>query len=102
MDVVCEEESRGQKEAIYSFQLPEGSVATSLSLWVNGIERKGVLTTKEKAKEAEKASTSNQVNNTKPSHALTEYAGVYSNEAYGKFEIFVKGDSLFAKLKNQP
>ncbi len=56
---------------------------------------------KEKAKEAEKASTSNQVNNTKPSHALTEYAGVYSNEAYGKFEIFVKGDSLFAKLKNQ-
>ncbi|MDL2145276.1 XrtN system VIT domain-containing protein [Flavobacterium tructae] len=52
MDVVCEEESRGQKEAIYSFQLPEGSVATSLSLWVNGIERKGVLTTKEKAKEA--------------------------------------------------
>ena len=56
---------------------------------------------KEKAKEAEKASTSNQVNNTKPSHVLTEYAGVYSNDAYGKFEIFVKGDSLFAKLKNQ-
>jgi hypothetical protein len=56
---------------------------------------------KEKAKEAEKASTSNQVNNTKPSHALTEYAGVYSNEAYGKFEIIQKGDSLFAKLKNQ-
>ena len=56
---------------------------------------------KEKAKEAEKASTSNQVNNTKPSHLLTEYAGVYSNDAYGKFEIFVKGDSLFAKLKNQ-
>ncbi|BFM43949.1 hypothetical protein CFS9_25900 [Flavobacterium sp. CFS9] len=52
MDVVCEEDSEGQKEAIYSFQLPEGSVATSLSLWVNGIERKGVLTTKEKAKEA--------------------------------------------------
>jgi CubicO group peptidase (beta-lactamase class C family) len=56
---------------------------------------------KEKAKEAEKATTSNQVNNTKPSHALTEYAGVYSNEAYGKFEIIQKGDSLFAKLKNQ-
>ena len=56
---------------------------------------------KEKAKEAEKASTSNQVNNTKPSHVLSEYAGVYSNDAYGKFEIFVKGDSLFAKLKNQ-
>ncbi|MEN2400747.1 XrtN system VIT domain-containing protein [Flavobacterium sp. MC2016-06] len=52
MDVACNEKSWGQKEAIYSFQLPEGSVATSLSLWVNGIERKGVLTTKEKAKAA--------------------------------------------------
>lgn len=52
MDVACDEKSRGQKEAIYSFQLPEGAVATSLSLWVNGIERKGVLTTKEKAKAA--------------------------------------------------
>ena len=45
---------------------------------------------KEKAKEAEKASTSNQVNNTKPSHALTEYAGVYSNEALEKLKLFIK------------
>lgn len=52
MDVVCDEKSWRQNEAIYSFQLPEGSVATSLSLWVNGVERKGVLTTKEKAKKA--------------------------------------------------
>lgn len=52
MDVACNEHSWRQNEAIYSFQLPEGSVATSLSLWVNGIERKGVLTTKEKAKKA--------------------------------------------------
>lgn len=52
MDITCDEKSWGQKEAIYSFQLPEGSVATSLSLWVNGIERKGVLTTKEKAEKA--------------------------------------------------
>ena len=52
MDIACENESWEQKEAIYSFQLPEGSVATSLSLWVNGIERKGVLTTKEKAQAA--------------------------------------------------
>lgn len=54
MDVACTEESWGDKEAIYSFQLPEGSVATSLSLWVNGVERKGVLTTKEKAAQAYK------------------------------------------------
>jgi XrtN system VIT domain protein len=52
MDIACEKESWGQREAIYSFQLPEGAVATSLSLWVNGIERKGILTTKEKAETA--------------------------------------------------
>ncbi|MBB1193326.1 XrtN system VIT domain-containing protein [Flavobacterium sp. SOK18b] len=52
MDIACSEKTWGDKEAIYSFQLPEGAVATSLSLWVNGIERKGVLTTKEKAKKA--------------------------------------------------
>ena len=54
MDIACEKKSWGQKEAIYSFQLPEGAVATSLSLWVNGIERKGVLTTKGKAEKAYK------------------------------------------------
>lgn len=54
MDVACIRDSWGAKEAIYSFQLPEGSVATSLSLWVNGVERKGVLTTKAKAKAAYK------------------------------------------------
>ena len=52
MNVACDKNSWRNHEAIYSFQLPEGSVATSLSLWVNGIERKGVLTTKEKAKKA--------------------------------------------------
>ncbi|MGV3697191.1 XrtN system VIT domain-containing protein [Flavobacterium sp.] len=54
MDIACKEESWRDQEAIYSFQLPVGSVATSLSLWVNGVERKGVLTTKEKAQAAYK------------------------------------------------
>ena len=43
---------RSQGEAVYTFHLPEGSVVTSLSLWVNGIEEKGILTTKDKADEA--------------------------------------------------
>ncbi len=42
------------EEAIYTFYLPEGSVVSSLSLWINGIEEKGILTTKEKAAEAYK------------------------------------------------
>jgi XrtN system VIT domain protein len=42
------------QEAIYTFKLPEGSVITSLSLWVNGIEQKGILTSKQKATNAYK------------------------------------------------
>lgn len=52
VEIALEEDKWSDREAIYSFQLPEGSVATSLSLWVNGVERKGILTTKEKAKKA--------------------------------------------------
>lgn len=42
------------QEAIYTFYLPEGSVATSLSLWINGKEEKGYLTTQAKADSAYK------------------------------------------------
>jgi XrtN system VIT domain protein len=41
-----------QQEAIFTFDLPEGSVVTSLSLWVNGREEKGLLTSKQKATHA--------------------------------------------------
>lgn len=37
------------QEAHYTFHLPEGSIVTSLSLWVNGEERPSRLTTKQKA-----------------------------------------------------
>ncbi len=43
---------RNGQEAIYSFQLPEGGVVTSLSLWIEGKEEKAILTTKEKADSA--------------------------------------------------
>lgn len=41
-----------QQEAIYTFHLPEGSVVTSLSLWINGKEEKSILTAKHKADSA--------------------------------------------------
>lgn len=41
-----------REEAIYTFHLPEGSVATSLSLWIDGVEQKGLLTTRAKADSA--------------------------------------------------
>lgn len=43
-----------QEEAIYTFFVPEGSVVTSLSLWINGKEEKGYLTTQAKADSAYK------------------------------------------------
>ncbi|MBC5772880.1 XrtN system VIT domain-containing protein [Pontibacter sp. KCTC 32443] len=46
--------SNNQQEAIYTFFLPEGSVVSSLSLWINGREEKGYLTTKSKAQTAYK------------------------------------------------
>jgi XrtN system VIT domain protein len=45
---------RNSQEAIYTFYLSEGGVVTSLSLWVNGKEEKGILTTKGKADSAYK------------------------------------------------
>jgi len=41
-----------KEEAIYTFHLPEGGVVTSLSLWIDGKEQKGALTTRHKADSA--------------------------------------------------
>jgi XrtN system VIT domain protein len=43
-----------EEEALYTFRLPEGSAVTSLSLWIDGRESKGILTTKGKADSAYK------------------------------------------------
>jgi len=45
---------RSQEEAIYTFHLPEGAVVSSLSLWIDNKEEKGILTTKAKADSAYK------------------------------------------------
>jgi XrtN system VIT domain protein len=41
-----------QEEALYTFTLPEGSVASSLSLWIEGVEQPSRLTTRGKADSA--------------------------------------------------
>lgn len=55
---VSNESTRGrwnnQEEAIYTFHMPEGAVVTALSLWIEGKEAKGILTTKAKADSAYK------------------------------------------------
>lgn len=40
---------KNKEEALYTFLLPEGAVVTSLSLWINGKEEKGILTSTGKA-----------------------------------------------------
>jgi XrtN system VIT domain protein len=40
------------QEALYTFHLPEGSIVTSLSLWINGKEEKSRLSTVQKADSA--------------------------------------------------
>lgn len=43
---------RNQQEAVYTFYLPEGTIVTSLSLWINGVEEFSRLSTKSKADKA--------------------------------------------------
>ncbi|MEL6865910.1 MAG: XrtN system VIT domain-containing protein [Bacteroidota bacterium] len=43
---------RRQQEALYTFYLPEGAVASSASLWIEGEESPGYLTTRSKADSA--------------------------------------------------
>lgn len=53
-----------------------------------------------KAKEANdkaKANAKQPIANTKPSHALADYEGIYTHPGYGSFEVLVRNDSLFAQ-----
>jgi CubicO group peptidase (beta-lactamase class C family) len=47
-------------------------------------------------RELQKSKTSNRKNDTQLSHPLKEFEGIYSNKAYGSFELSVIKDSLFA------
>jgi hypothetical protein len=50
------------------------------------------------AKEGEKTKIPNRKPNTKPSHELKDYTGLYKHNAYGIFEISKLHDSLFLYL----
>ncbi|WP_425392057.1 serine hydrolase [Ekhidna sp.] len=40
-----------------------------------------------------------RVSGTRPSHALEQFTGTYSNPGYGSFKIYTENDSLFAQFK---
>ncbi|SDB22966.1 CubicO group peptidase, beta-lactamase class C family [Flavobacteriaceae bacterium MAR_2010_188] len=50
-------------------------------------------------KEAKVSNTSSRIENTKPSHIIHDYTGIYENPGYGKFNIKVENDSLYAIFK---
>jgi len=56
---------------------------------------------KETAKKSEGTASSNQKQNTKPSHPLADYEGIYTSKGYGSFDIVVKNDSLLFISQNK-
>lgn len=53
---------------------------------------------KKKEELAKKSKLVKDIPNTKPSHPLKDYTGLFANRAYGQIDISVKNDSLFAKM----
>lgn len=55
------------------------------------------------AKEAEKSSSDSLIRkpNTRPSHALADYAGNYENQGYGALTLIARQDSLFLNMGGQ-
>ena len=62
----------------------------------NGDALKEAAKAKTAALEAKKKATATPYVQTKPSHALKDYAGTYLQPGYGTLRVFTKGDSLFA------
>ncbi|WP_294680330.1 serine hydrolase [uncultured Fluviicola sp.] len=55
----------------------------------------------EMLKKAENSKDTVQVKNTKPSHALADYAGLYGNPAFSEFLITLKNDTLFTTIAGE-
>lgn len=64
----------------------------------NGRARKAKAEAKEKEKAAKKTAENTRVLNTKPSHPLKDYDGLFDNPAYGVINVTFKNDSLFAMM----
>jgi CubicO group peptidase (beta-lactamase class C family) len=65
-----------------------------------GIFLKRRDTAEKQAASAKESMSSNQKKNTRPSHVLYEYTGDYEHAGYGKFQLVIERDSLFAKVKS--
>ncbi|WP_111683580.1 serine hydrolase [Winogradskyella tangerina] len=70
---------------------------TEITKWAENHKKdlEEALKAQEEAKEDNEGSN---VKGTKPSHILLDYTGSYENKGYGKFDIIVENDSLYAEL----
>ncbi|WP_316828060.1 serine hydrolase [Pedobacter miscanthi] len=64
----------------------------------NGRTNKEKAEAKEREKTAKKTAENAHVLNTKPSHLLKDYDGLFENPAYGVISVSFKNDSLFAVM----
>ncbi len=64
----------------------------------SGDRKKELAASKEMGKGAELARQSTKRIGTQPSHPLKEYAGNYRHSGYGDVEVYLRNDSLFAKM----
>jgi len=67
----------------------------------NGRLNKEKTEAAKKAKEIKKTAENARVLNTKPSHPLKDYDGLFDNPAYGVINVSFKNDSLFAMMGNE-
>ncbi len=67
----------------------------------SGDRKKANDKAKAQADSAKTSVASNKKLNTKPSHELKEYEGIYSNKGYGSFELAVVNDSLILTTQSQ-
>ena len=67
----------------------------------SGDAKKATDKAKAQADSSKEMVGSNQKPNTKPSHDLKDYEGIYANKGYGSFDISLQNDSLILTTQSQ-
>jgi len=66
----------------------------------NKFQRDALLRNQQAAKLRQNADSVNRKPNTKPLHALKDYAGVYENPGYGQMQLYVRNDTLWVEYNS--
>ncbi len=66
----------------------------------NKFQRDALARNQQAAKLRQNTDSVNRKPNTKPLHALKDYAGIYDNPGYGQMQLFVKNDTLWVEYNS--